>query len=90
MKISAIVVAVVFVVGITMISLELRAVITTMYLFPLSVLGKSLNMSIATSPREPARGSSRSFRCFYLFRGFREHNMHLFAVLLTFLPVWCQ
>lgn len=64
MKILAILVSIVFVVRITLVTLEYRSVITTRYLFPLSVFCKGPDILIVTKSREPAGGNGRKFSVF--------------------------
>lgn len=90
MKILAIIVAVVFVVVITLASSEYPSVITTIYSFLLLFSDKGPDMSIWTKSGGPTEEDNRSLCCFLLFRRIHVHEMHLEAVLYTFLGIWGQ
>lgn len=88
---------VMLVIGLSLIRLEQQFIITTVYLFPLSVLSKGLGTLMVTKSRWTAGGNSRTLLCFLFVRQFSVHDIHLATVLWTSLTLrasrnvvlWC-
>lgn len=80
-KVLAIVVAVVFVVGIALSSSEEQLTVGMLYISLRSMLGNGLIMSTATKPRKFAGENSGSLTCFLFVLGFGVHEWHPATVL---------
>lgn len=90
MNMSAILTAVVFAVGICLVRLDYRFVITTMLLLPPSVFGKGLSMSIAIKSGGPDGRNGRSFLSSSFVWRFCVHDKHLATIVWKYLAIWVQ